>query len=85
MARNANETPAEKQALAIYRDLQKGHIDRSLLAPNLNDYFDAQAVADFRDSLGPLGEPLTFRQNARRTSRRHDLPRLPDRLSPAAA
>ena len=54
--------PAEEQALAIYRDLQKGHIDRSLLAPNLNDYFDAQTVADFRASLAPLGEPLTFRQ-----------------------
>jgi D-alanyl-D-alanine carboxypeptidase len=54
--------PAEDQALAIYRDLQKGHINRSLLAPNLNDYFDAQTVADIRDSLGPLGEPLSFRQ-----------------------
>jgi D-alanyl-D-alanine carboxypeptidase len=54
--------PAEEQALAIYRDLQKGRIDRSLLAPNLNDYFDAQTVADYRDSLAPLGEPLTFRQ-----------------------
>ena len=54
--------PAEEQALAIYRGLQKGRINRSLLAPNLNDYFDAQAVADFKHSLGPLGEPLTFRQ-----------------------
>lgn len=53
--------PIEEQTLAIYRGLQKGQIDRSLLAPNLNDYFDAQTVADFRDSLGPLGEPLTFR------------------------
>lgn len=53
---------AGEQALAIYRDLQKGHIDRSLLSPNLNDYFDAQTVADFRDSLGPLGEPLSFSQ-----------------------
>jgi len=56
--------PAEEQALAIYRDLQQDRIDRSLLAPNLNDYFDAQTVADFRDSLAPLGEPLTFRQAA---------------------
>jgi len=40
--------------------LQKGKIDRSLLAPNLNDYFSEQTVADFRDSLGPLGEPLSF-------------------------
>ena len=39
-------------------------MDRSLLAPNLNDYFSAQTVADFRDSLGPLGEPLTFKQVA---------------------
>jgi D-alanyl-D-alanine carboxypeptidase len=61
-AAGAKPKPAEEQALAIYRDLQKGHIDRSLLAPNLNDYFDAQTVADFRTSLAPLGEPLTFRQ-----------------------
>jgi CubicO group peptidase (beta-lactamase class C family) len=53
--------PIEEQTLTIYRGLQKGQIDRSLLAPNLNDYFDAQTVADFHDSLGPLGEPLTFR------------------------
>jgi CubicO group peptidase (beta-lactamase class C family) len=53
--------PIEEQTLAIYRGLQKGQIDRGLLAPNLNDYFDAQTVADFRDSLGPLGEPITFR------------------------
>jgi CubicO group peptidase (beta-lactamase class C family) len=55
-------TEAEKQAIAIYHDLQKGHIDRSLLAPNLSDYFTAEALADFRQSLAPLGEPLTFRQ-----------------------
>lgn len=58
----AHQTDAEKQALAIYRDLQKGTIDRSLLAPNLNDYFSAQTVDDFKTSLAPLGEPLTFRQ-----------------------
>jgi D-alanyl-D-alanine carboxypeptidase len=55
-------SPAGEQAFTIYRDLQKGRIDRSLLAPNLNDYFDAQTLADFRDSLGPLGEPLSFSQ-----------------------
>ena len=62
VAGNADEKPAEKQALAIYRGLQKGQIDRSLLAPNLNDYFSTQTVADFRDSLGPLGEPLSLHQ-----------------------
>lgn len=62
VAGNPNESPAEKQALEIYRGLQKGQLDRSLFAPNLNTYFDAQTIADYRDSLGPLGEPLTFRQ-----------------------
>jgi len=33
-----------------------------LLAPNLNDYFTAEALADFQSSLAPLGEPLSFRQ-----------------------
>ncbi len=54
--------PAEEEALAMYRGLQKGELDRSKLAPNLDAYFDAQAIADFKNSLGPLGEPLTFRQ-----------------------
>jgi CubicO group peptidase (beta-lactamase class C family) len=55
---------AEKQALAIFHDLQQGRIDRSLLAPNLSDYFTAEALADFQSSLAPLGEPLTFRQTS---------------------
>jgi CubicO group peptidase (beta-lactamase class C family) len=55
-------TDAEKQALAIFRELQQGRIDRSLLAPNLSDYFTAEALADFQSSLVPLGEPLSFRQ-----------------------
>jgi D-alanyl-D-alanine carboxypeptidase len=62
VAGTSGQSEAEKQTLAIYRDLQKGHIDRGLLAPNLNDYFSEQTVADFRDSLAPLGEPLTFKQ-----------------------
>jgi CubicO group peptidase (beta-lactamase class C family) len=53
----------EQQALEIYRGLQQGRIDRSLLAPNLNDYFTPEAVADFQSSLAPLGEPLSLRQN----------------------
>ncbi len=52
----------EKQALDIYRGLQQGRIDRSLLAPNLSDYFTPEAIADFQSSLAPLGEPLTFHQ-----------------------
>ncbi|MGD1105853.1 MAG: serine hydrolase domain-containing protein [Terracidiphilus sp.] len=52
----------EQQALEIYRGLQQGRIDRSLLAPNLSDYFTPQAIADFESSLAPLGEPLSLRQ-----------------------
>ncbi len=54
--------PAEQQALDIYHGLQQGRIDRSLLAPNLSDYFTPQAIADFASSLAPLGEPLEVRQ-----------------------
>jgi hypothetical protein len=59
-----NEKPSEKQAIAIFHDLQQGRIDRSLLAPNLSDYFTAEALADFRESLSPLGEPLSFKQSS---------------------
>ena len=52
----------EQQALDIYRGLQQGRIDRTLLAPNLSDYFTPQAIADFQSSLAPLGEPLSLRQ-----------------------
>jgi D-alanyl-D-alanine carboxypeptidase len=55
-------TPAEQQAVDIYRGLQQGRIDRSLLAPNLSDYFSPEALADFQSSLAPLGEPLSFKQ-----------------------
>jgi CubicO group peptidase (beta-lactamase class C family) len=53
---------AEKQALAIFHGLQQGRIDRSLLAPNLSDYFTQEALADFEASLAPLGEPLSLHQ-----------------------
>jgi CubicO group peptidase (beta-lactamase class C family) len=55
-------SPDEKLALDIYRQLQQGRIDHSLLAPNLSDYFTPEAIADFQQSLAPLGEPLSLRQ-----------------------
>jgi len=59
-------SPSEQQAFDMYLGLQKGQIDRSLLAPNLDAYFTPQTIADYRDSLGPLGDPLTFRQVSER-------------------
>ena len=56
------KVPEEQQALDIYHGLQKGRIDRSLLAPNLSDYFSPEALKDYQSSLGPLGEPLSLRQ-----------------------
>ncbi len=55
-------SPDEKLALDLYHQLQQGRIDRSLLAPNLSDYFTPEAIADFQQSLAPLGEPLSLRQ-----------------------
>jgi CubicO group peptidase (beta-lactamase class C family) len=57
-----SSTGPEKQALDLFHGLQQGRIDRSLLAPNLSDYFTPEALADFQASLAPLGEPLSFRQ-----------------------
>jgi len=54
----------EQQAIDIFHGLQQGRIDRTLLAPNLNDYFTPEAVADFQASLAPLGEPLTLHQTS---------------------
>lgn len=53
---------SEQQALEIYRGLQQGRIERSLLAPNLSDYFTPEAIADYQASLAPLGEPLSLHQ-----------------------
>ena len=60
----APATAPEQQAIDLYHGLQAGRIDRTLLAPNLSDYFTPEALADFQTSLAPLGEPLTFRQTS---------------------
>ncbi|HEY1160264.1 MAG TPA: serine hydrolase domain-containing protein [Terracidiphilus sp.] len=60
---NAPLTAPEQQAIDLYHALQQGRIDRTLLAPNLSDYFTPEALADFQTSLAPLGDPLTFRQS----------------------
>lgn len=51
-----------RDALArqLYTQLQKGTLDRALLTEDANYYFDATAIGDYRDSLGPLGEPQSI-------------------------
>jgi hypothetical protein len=52
------------QARAIFEGLQQGKIDRSLFTSNANAYFSDVAVKDFASSLGPLGKPQEFVQQA---------------------
>ena len=61
---SGQQSDVEMKTLTMYRGLQRGQVNRALLAPNLNDYFSAQCVGDFKTSLGPLGEPLSFKQVA---------------------
>lgn len=42
---------------AMYSALVGGHLDRSRLTQNLNYYFDATTLADYRKSLAGLGLP----------------------------
>jgi hypothetical protein len=51
-------------AKRVFAGLQHGQIDRSLFTDNCLSYFSPQALEDFASSLGPLGEPLEFRQTS---------------------
>ncbi len=53
-------TRALEQAKAIFADLQKGRIDRSLFTADANSYFDATGLHDYQTSLAPLGQPESF-------------------------
>jgi hypothetical protein len=58
------ESPADAAAVAgakqMFKQLQLGKIDATQLTANARSYFTAQALEDFRASLGPLGEPSSF-------------------------
>jgi len=47
-------------ARAIYDALRAGHVDRSRFTENANHYFTDEVLRDYRDSLGPLGDPQSF-------------------------
>ena len=53
-----------EQAKQILKGLQQGTINRGLLTENLGFYFSPEALKDFEASLGPLGEPASFSQDA---------------------
>ncbi|MGH7669324.1 MAG: serine hydrolase domain-containing protein [Gemmatimonadaceae bacterium] len=55
---------AEAVAKRALAELQKGTIDRSLFTANCNFYFDAQAIADYKSSLGSLGAIRSLKQQS---------------------
>jgi CubicO group peptidase (beta-lactamase class C family) len=59
---DAKEAAALDAARKIFRGLQEGKLDRSLLSDDGNFYFSDQAIADFETSLKPLGAPAGFVQ-----------------------
>jgi len=56
--------PIDARVKALFFGLQKGQLDRSGLAPNLDDFFTPQTVSDFAASLGPLGKPYLFQRRS---------------------
>ena len=55
-----DDEQAVARARGIYDALRAGRIDRSLFTQDANYYFTDEVVRDYRDSLGPLGDPQSF-------------------------
>jgi D-alanyl-D-alanine carboxypeptidase len=59
----ASDSPADAAAIIdakrVFLELQQGRIDPAEFTENARSYFSAQALTDFRTSLGPLGNPMT--------------------------
>jgi CubicO group peptidase (beta-lactamase class C family) len=61
---DAGTQKALDQMRKIFETLQRGQIDQSQFTSNANAYFTDQALQDFASSLGPLGTPKEFTQQA---------------------
>jgi len=61
--------PADSAALVkirqVFDQLRQGSLDRTMLTENANYYFTPVTITDFRNSLAPLGDPVTFAQTGR--------------------
>ena len=53
-------TPADVQARAVFRAIQRNDLDRQQASSDFNAYFDARMARTYADSLAPLGEPDSF-------------------------
>jgi D-alanyl-D-alanine carboxypeptidase len=56
----ADEAGKTAEARRVYGLLRAGTLDRALLTDDANGYFTATALADYRTSLGALGQPSGF-------------------------
>ena len=61
-SRDTGRDQALERARVIFRDLQRGKVDRALFTDNANAYFSDEAIRDFASTLGPLGTPKEFTQ-----------------------
>ena len=52
---------ADKTLLDVFESLQAGKPDLSQFTPDMQGYLSPDNVADFAATLGPLGQPSTFR------------------------
>ncbi len=52
--------PAQRRVRIVFDQLRSGRLDRRLLTANANYYFTPRAIADYRASLTPLGEPTSI-------------------------
>jgi D-alanyl-D-alanine carboxypeptidase len=61
-AAKANDDEAYRATLArqVFAQIQQGQLDRARLTENASYYFDPQTLADYQDSLAPLGTPTSF-------------------------
>jgi len=57
---SAADSAAAAKVKLVLDQLRAGTLDRALLTDNANYYFTAIAQADYRESLAPLGEPISI-------------------------
>jgi len=55
------EATKTAQARAVFDKLRTGSVDRATMTDDSNYYFNATVLGDYRDSLGPLGDPASFK------------------------
>jgi D-alanyl-D-alanine carboxypeptidase len=56
----ADDEAAAAKARQVFDQLRGGTLDRAMLTEDANYYFTPTAIADYRASLGPLGDPQSF-------------------------